>query len=338
MAFFVPQSRLGIPHFDEWLSDAARTFWFSGFDRNAGYRNLEMVRDHLVNENSHAWGFEESGKLGIAVLAPCEWETSVIRRPVARVLFLAADSYNIALELAIKLRNHAITQHMAFVSADPGVSPAYVVCVLERVGFHLAAQYYHWVAKASDAADTASKLASRYAFRFATAADAAAVEDIARKGFTYGRYVADPRFKRGLGHQIYGAWAANSCRGYADVVIVYETNEEVCGFATGKVDPSGQTARVGLLAVKTSMRNSGIGVALLAKAVLWCAERGVDTIRVGTEKPNVEVSRIYRHFGFELEDSGLVLHWCSEEEVGIHESAANFGCHLQSYGSGQQTV
>jgi hypothetical protein len=60
MTSFVPQHRLGDPCFETWLSDAVRTFWCSGFDRDAASRNLANVYDHLANQNSWCWGIEES--------------------------------------------------------------------------------------------------------------------------------------------------------------------------------------------------------------------------------------------------------------------------------------
>jgi GNAT superfamily N-acetyltransferase len=265
---------------------------------------------------------EESGGLGVAILASCEWETSVIGQPVAKVLFLAADSYNIALTLAGELRNHAIKQHMAFVGAAPEFSPAYIVCALEHAGFHLVAQYYLWVAKTRDVITTARKLAQMYPCRFATPADAAAVASIAEDPFVYGRYLADPCLPREMGKRLYHEWAANSCRGYADVVIVYESNNEVMGFVTGKIESPGQTAWVDLVAVRDQERGGAVGIALLAKLFLWCAEQSVESIRIDTQKPNIEINRIYRHFGFNIEDSGLVLHWCPSPSPGLHSSRA----------------
>jgi GNAT superfamily N-acetyltransferase len=258
----------------------------------------------------------------MAILAPCEWETSVIGQLVAKVVFLAADSYNIALMLAAELRNHAIKHHMAFIDAAPGSSPAYVICALEHAGFHLVAQYYLWVAQTRDVIATARKLAQMYPFRFATPADAAAVASIAEEAFVYGRYLADPCLPREMGKRLYYEWGANACRGYADVVIVYESNNEVVGFVSGKLEPPSQTAWVDLVAVRDREQSRGVGVALLAKLFLWCAEQGVESIRIDPQKPNVEINRIYRHFGFNIEDSGLVLHWCPNASYGPNACTA----------------
>jgi GNAT superfamily N-acetyltransferase len=252
----------------------------------------------------------------MAILAPCAWETSVIGQPVAKVAFLAADSYSIALTLAGALRRHAIKHHMAFVGAAPGLSPAYVVYALEHTGFHLVAQSYLWVARTSDVLTTARKLAHLCPLRFATPADAAAVASIAEEAFVYGRYLADPCLPKEVGKRLYHEWAANSCRGYADVVIVYESNNEIVGFVTGKLEPPGQTAWVDLVAVRDQERGRGGGIALLARLFLWCAEQGVASIRIDTQKPNLEINRIYRYFGFHIADSGLVLHWCPQASQG----------------------
>ena len=317
MTTFVPQHRLGDPSFDKWLSDAVQTFWCSGFDKGAARRNLASVHEHLATPDSWCWGVEESCGLGMAILAPCVWETSVIGQPVGKVVFLAADSYSIALTLAGAIRHHAMKHHMAFVGAAPGFSPSYVVYALEHTGFHLVAQSYLWVARTSDVITTARKLAQMYPLRFATPADAAAVASIAEEAFVYGRYLADPCLPKAVGKRLYHEWAANACRGYADVVIVYESNNEVAGFVTGKLEPPGQTAWVDLVAVRGQERGRGGGLALLARLFLWCAEQGVESIRIDTQKPNVEINQIYRHFGFNIEDSGLVLHWCPHASQGL---------------------
>lgn len=311
MNFFVPKERLSNTEFDKWLYKAVQMFWFSDFEKDVGGRNLKHVRDYLTNKDFMCWGAEEGENLGILILAPCDWEYSVIGRSAAKVLFMAADSYNIALILAEELQKYAIKQSLAFISADPGISPVYLVCALEKFGFHLAAQYYHWMAKTKDIVNIAKKYVNRYTFRFATPKDALSVASVANEAFVYGRYIADPMLPKGLEKRFYGEWAANSCRGYADVVIVYEKKKETCGFVTGNLSHSDHSGRIVLLAVRKNRQNSGVGIALLAKLYLWFAERGVHTIRAGTEKPNVKMSRIFRHFGFKIEESGVVLHWCT---------------------------
>jgi len=308
---FVPKDQLGSAEFDKWVDAAGRRFWLSDCERKGSNGNAKLLRDYLTNKDLQCWGVREDENLGILVLAPCDWESSVIRRPAAKVLFMAADSYNIALILAEELQRYAIKQELAFISADPGISPVYLVCALERFGFHLAAQYCYWMAGTEDVVNIAKKYVKRYTLRFATPKDASSVASIAREAFVYGRYVADPLFPKNLGKHLYGEWAANSCRGYADAVIVYEKNKEICGFVAGKLSLSDHNGRVILLAVRKDTQHSGIGIVLLAKLFLWFAEQEVDTIRVGTERPNVEMNRIYRHFGFKIEDSGVVLHWCT---------------------------
>lgn len=310
MISFPPHNRLVDPSFEKWLSGAVRRFWCSGFDRGASSRNLESIRHQLANRDVWCWGVENATELGIAILAPCAWETSVIGRPVGKVLFMAADSYPIALPLAEEIRNHAIAHRMALISADPGCSPAYVVCALENAGFHIASQYYLWEGKVREVVTVAERLAQVSTFRFATAADAQVLATIAEEAFVYGRYLADPYLPKEWGKQLYREWAANSCRGYADAVIVYESEHEVVGFVTGKLMAPGKTGWIDLLVVRGGERNRGVGIALLAKLFLWFAEQGVETIRIDPQKPNVEINRIYQHFGFKLEDSGLVLHWC----------------------------
>ncbi|MCU0516401.1 MAG: GNAT family N-acetyltransferase [Oscillatoria sp. Prado101] len=313
MKFFNPQDRLEDAEFQNWLSSAVQKFWFSGFDRTAGSAYHEKIRQYLSAGEFCCWGVENFGNLGIAILAPCNWETSIIGRAVAQVLFLGSDDYTTAAALCEEIRQYCVNQQMAFVSADPGVSPAYIICALEQAGFHVASHYYQWVAKTSDLTNKASRLAQKYTFRIATSEDESVVGEIASKEFVDGRYLADPFIPQEYGNQLYAAWAANSCRGYDDVVILYEKNQEIVGFVTGKVEPSRKVARLGLLAVKSTMQNKGIGLALLAKAFLWCAEQGVELIRLGTQKPNIEINRIYLHFGFVIEESGLVLHWTSPE-------------------------
>ena len=207
MGYFDPRKQLMDSDFKNWLSEAVKKYWFSGNDRKVGSKNIDMIYEIQTNNDLWCCGIEESGNLGIMIVVPCTWETSVIGRPAVKILFLGADSHNIALALCGELKKYITTQKIFFISADPGESPAYLVSALEKSGFYLAVQSYYWIAKAKDVLDIAKRYSFRYTLRFATAEDASAVANVAKDTFVYGRYVSDPNLPNELGQQLYSEWA-----------------------------------------------------------------------------------------------------------------------------------
>jgi dTDP-4-amino-4,6-dideoxy-D-galactose acyltransferase len=136
--------------------------------------------------------------------------------------------------------------------------------------------------------------------RAATPADVAALAQIAGVSHRDTRFYADTHFDSARCDRLYAVWIENSCRGYADAVLVAGAPGQPVGYVTCHKDPSAARGYIGLFAVRVSARGHGIGRALMRAALRWFAGSGVAAMTVATQLRNASALRFY-------ERSGLVI-------------------------------
>jgi dTDP-4-amino-4,6-dideoxy-D-galactose acyltransferase len=142
--------------------------------------------------------------------------------------------------------------------------------------------------------------------RGATDDDLPALVAIARKSHTDSRFYADPHFPDSRCDDFYAQWIANSCHGYADVVLVAAVDGAAVGYATGSF--KAETGRIGLIAVAAEYRGRGIG-SLLTDAVLARFVRaGVQRVCVATQGANIGAQRFYERRGFRIDSVEMTFH------------------------------
>lgn len=83
---------------------------------------------------------------------------------------------------------------------------------------------------------------------------------------------------------------------------------QVVGYAvTGRGGESGFLQR---LATDPAVQRRGVGSALVGDALTWCERRRCDKVFVNTQVSNQAALALYRHLGFEVTPSDLVvLRW-----------------------------
>jgi len=67
---------------------------------------------------------------------------------------------------------------------------------------------------------------------------------------------------------------------------------------------------IGIFGVLKEHRRKGIGKALLANAMRWLWNRGMDTVYLGVDETNPKALRVYESVGFEVEQEGVT--YCLE--------------------------
>lgn len=180
---------------------------------------------------------------------------------------------------------------------------------LERGGAFLCDTLLYYTRKALRAHQPA--LPDGYTWRLATAADAAAVEALARLTFAgyAGHYHADARLVKADCDAVYADWAANSCRSkaVADDVILLEAQGEVAAFATLK-DRGAPLFEGVLFGVHPGHQGRGLYQNLMQLAQDWGLQRGFGAMTVSTQVVNLAVQKVWCRLGFEPSGSYYTFH------------------------------
>jgi dTDP-4-amino-4,6-dideoxy-D-galactose acyltransferase len=143
--------------------------------------------------------------------------------------------------------------------------------------------------------------------RPATAADLPALEQIARVSFTDSRFYADTHFPRAQCDALYERWIRESCRGFADLVLVALHEGLPAAFITCK-RAAASTGRIGLVGVDARHRGRGLGQLLCHAACDWFAAQSLTGVMVATQGRNIASQRLYQRCGFLTHSVGLYYH------------------------------
>jgi dTDP-4-amino-4,6-dideoxy-D-galactose acyltransferase len=142
--------------------------------------------------------------------------------------------------------------------------------------------------------------------------DVPALRAIAKVSHQDSRYYHDEHFARERCDALYETWIEKSCRGYADRVLVADSETGPKGYLTLHLEPP-SGARIGLVGIDRTSQGQGLGGALMAEALRWLAERGIKRLRVVTQGRNAKAQRFYQDWGFRTVSVGLFYHgWFSD--------------------------
>jgi len=133
--------------------------------------------------------------------------------------------------------------------------------------------------------------------RFARRRDIPALRAIAKASHHDGRFYHDPGFTRARAGAYYAIWIENSCKGFADAVLVCAPGKRPLGYVSCHRDGRGR-GRIGLFAVDAAARGRGHGRRLVDAALKWFAGRGARTVTVATQRRNKAAGIFYSKLGF----------------------------------------
>ena len=127
--------------------------------------------------------------------------------------------------------------------------------------------------------------------------DIPALRAIAAISHRDSRFYNDGSFDRERCDEFYRVWIENSCRGWADHVVVAERNGAAVGYLTVHLrGPDAGT--LGLMGVDPASRRHGIGGHLLAGALAWLADRSVKRVSLATQGRNSASQGFFQNAGF----------------------------------------
>ncbi|WP_409308317.1 dTDP-4-amino-4,6-dideoxy-D-galactose acyltransferase [Pectobacterium sp. B1J-3] len=145
-------------------------------------------------------------------------------------------------------------------------------------------------------------------WREATSDDIPALRDTASRVFALSRF-RTPWYQREDSGRFYAQWIENAVRGTFDhaCLLVEDATGNPQGWVTlRRIDDT--DARIGLLGVFPGMTNRGVGAQLMAVAEMWCRERGIRRLWVGTQMGNVAAIRLYLRCGARIESTAYWLY------------------------------
>lgn len=142
--------------------------------------------------------------------------------------------------------------------------------------------------------------------RAARSEDEAPLRGMARANHRITRFYADPNFPDERCDDLYETWIARSLEGWADAVLVAESEGRPAGYVS--LHDRDGTGSIGLIGVDADSRGRQLGRDLVLGAVRWCAERGLADVTVVTQGRNVPALRTFESCGFRTTDVGLWFH------------------------------
>jgi|HubBroStandDraft_1064217.scaffolds.fasta_scaffold00236_4 dTDP-4-amino-4,6-dideoxy-D-galactose acyltransferase len=144
-------------------------------------------------------------------------------------------------------------------------------------------------------------------------ADAARLRAIARVSHRDSRFYYDAQFARPRCDALYEAWIERSFAGWADAVLVAEWDGAPAGYISCHLAPSG-VGSIGLFAVAQEHRRRGLGRQLVAAALGYFGQNGMNQATIVTQGRNVASQRIYQGCGFLTQSVQLWYHcWFGAE-------------------------
>ena len=137
--------------------------------------------------------------------------------------------------------------------------------------------------------------------------DVPALEHIAATAHGDTRFYADPNFPRASCDRLYQTWIRRSCEGWADHVLMAERHDRPHGYIALHLR-EGREGVIGLFAVASDARRSGIGRALVDAALRWFRDQEVVRLSVVTQAHNLAALRLYQRAGLLVSDVDLWFH------------------------------
>jgi dTDP-4-amino-4,6-dideoxy-D-galactose acyltransferase len=150
--------------------------------------------------------------------------------------------------------------------------------------------------------------------RAATGDDVAALTRMASVRHRATRFHADRHFAPERADRLYEVWIENSCRGYADAVLVAEDDRgRLAGYVTCHKHTDADRGHIGLFAVSEQAQGRGVGSTLLQAALEWFAANQVTAMTVATQLGNLRAVQFYGRHGLRIMSAELWFHfWPSD--------------------------
>lgn len=220
--------------------------------------------------------------------SPCEflaWDSDFFGFRIARVI---AD--RLTLDSVATIDAWAQANQIACLYFTANVNDPTTIKLAEKSDYHLVDARLTFA--------STSQLASTQNLRPSRPADLPALQRIAGESHRDTRFYFDERFPRALCDALYVTWITRSCEGYADAVLIADSENQAAGYVTCHIENNGASGKIGLIAVDQRLRGQGIGRALVLGALDWFARQNITAVSVVTTARNIAAQHLYQLCGF----------------------------------------
>ena len=139
--------------------------------------------------------------------------------------------------------------------------------------------------------------------------DAPRLKNIARNSHLDTRFFFDNHFPVHLSKLLYETWIIRSMEGYADLVLVAVTDNNIpVGYITCHLKGNPPIGQIGLIGVHADHIGHGFGESLVTGALNWFDSRGAQKVVVVTQGRDYVAQRLYQRIGFLTESVKLWYH------------------------------
>jgi ribosomal protein S18 acetylase RimI-like enzyme len=130
---------------------------------------------------------------------------------------------------------------------------------------------------------------------------------IANAGFRNSRFFQDPRFNVARVAEFYPTWIRDSFV-KNETYMVVKADERIGGFISFQENIKENDLVIRLIAIHPEMQGRGLGQALMDWIIDYAAEKGLQTITVGTQINNYGALRLYEKNGFRIQSAKYRWH------------------------------
>ena len=146
-----------------------------------------------------------------------------------------------------------------------------------------------------------------FVIRLAKTGDVPALRTIARFNHSDSRFFYDSNFSTSLCRNLYESWIENSCKGYADAVLIAEHQSKPIGYITCHLIGQ-EKGQIGLFGIISDFQGAGLGQLLLSESFHWFLEHNIRQITIVTQGRNCRAQRVYQRCGFVTKTVQLWYH------------------------------
>lgn len=229
-----------------------------------------------------------------------EWDSDFFNRKIARInaSHLSSDMMK---SVMTQCRNHGIECIYFLVDAADCISTK----TAEENKFHLVDIRIELERKIEG---TVPQDAIEGSLRPCNQDDIPDLRAIARVSHRDSRFYHDGNFPHQICDAFYEKWIEKSCNGYANAVLIAESQGQPVGYVSCNLGLPGEGS-IELLAVRPDFQRKGLGKLLTNGAIRWLAEHGVFRATVVTQGRNCIAQRLYQRCGFMTKSMHIWYHW-----------------------------
>lgn len=221
---------------------------------------------------------------------------------IARTTMISSENMEFALDFCN-------SNHVKMLIARCATTDLPTVQRLEQAGFLLMDTLVYFTFNLSK--HSIPELAEGEVMRFYQSGDESHVEMVASESFRgyMGHYHADQRLDKAKCDAGYISWAVRSCvsRDVADEVLIAESDGEIVGFATLKLNSDEESEGV-LFGVSPKAQGRGLYRLMMMNAMHWSKQQGRSRMIVSTQVTNIAVQKVWSRLGFEPSHSYYTFH------------------------------